>query len=138
MLSQKRRIERYRIIYMWKILEDLAPNCGVEETALNERLGRRVKIPNQVPGGCHGAQTLREQSFQIHDFFNCLSKNIRNLKFHPDEFRETLDKYLGQIPNQPKGQQYGPDMLTQSDREIVKFTSCMDPGDLDCKKNIYI
>ena len=37
MLSQERRMERYLIIYMWKILEGLAPNCGVEETVLNER-----------------------------------------------------------------------------------------------------
>ena len=65
MLSQERRMERYLIIYMWKILEGLAPNCGVEETVLNERLGRKVKIPHLVPGGRHAVQTLREQSFQI-------------------------------------------------------------------------
>ena len=29
-LSQQRRMERYRIIYIWKILEGHAPNCGVE------------------------------------------------------------------------------------------------------------
>ena len=30
MYSQERRMERYRVIYVWKILEGYAPNCGVE------------------------------------------------------------------------------------------------------------
>ena len=30
MLSQERRMERYRILYIWKILEGRTPNCGVE------------------------------------------------------------------------------------------------------------
>ena len=29
MNSQERRMERYRIIYIWKILNNLVPNCGV-------------------------------------------------------------------------------------------------------------
>ena len=29
MFSQERRLERYRIIYVWKVLEGLVPNCGV-------------------------------------------------------------------------------------------------------------
>ena len=42
--SQQRRLERYRIIYTWKILEGLAPNCGLEVQS-NERIGRQVKRP---------------------------------------------------------------------------------------------
>ena len=30
MYSQERRMERYCIIYIWKILEGLAPNCGIQ------------------------------------------------------------------------------------------------------------
>ena len=41
MSSQQRRLERYRISYIWKILEGLVPNCGLE-SSLNERLGSRV------------------------------------------------------------------------------------------------
>ena len=29
MQSQERRLERYRIIYVWKIIEGLVPNCGI-------------------------------------------------------------------------------------------------------------
>ena len=28
MISMQRRLERHRVIYTWKILEKLAPNCG--------------------------------------------------------------------------------------------------------------
>jgi hypothetical protein len=44
LLSQQRRLERYRIIYVWKILEGLVPNCG-EETNNQGRLGRMCQIP---------------------------------------------------------------------------------------------
>ena len=46
MNSQQRRMERYRIIYCWKILEGLAPNCGIYSTnSLSERAGRKCSIP---------------------------------------------------------------------------------------------
>ena len=32
--SQGRRMERYRILYVWKIQKGLAPNCGLEFLAL--------------------------------------------------------------------------------------------------------
>ena len=32
MISLQRRQERFRIIYIWKILEGQAPNCGIEST----------------------------------------------------------------------------------------------------------
>ena len=44
MLSQERRMERYRIIYTWKILEGKSPNCGILSKN-NERLGRMCDIP---------------------------------------------------------------------------------------------
>ena len=45
LFSQRRRMERYRIIYIWKIIEGKAPNCGVEITAKDKRHGRKVKVP---------------------------------------------------------------------------------------------
>ena len=30
MNSEQRRLERYKIIYIWKILQGLVPNCGVQ------------------------------------------------------------------------------------------------------------
>ena len=46
MNSEQRRLERYKIIYTWKVIEGLVPNCGIYETEKeNERTGRKCKMP---------------------------------------------------------------------------------------------
>jgi hypothetical protein len=92
MLSQERRMERYRILYVWKILEGFAPNCGVELAAENLRLGRRCKVPNLA------------QSFQINGIrlFNRLPKHLRNMTRNLDDFKAELDHFISQIPDQPR------------------------------------
>ena len=104
MYSQERRMERYRIIYVWKILEGYAPNCGVEVALENARIGRKCKIPQLVQNGRKAIQTLREQSFQIDGtrLFNCLPKKIRNIKRDQDIFKVELDNFLSSIPDQPR------------------------------------
>jgi hypothetical protein len=41
MNSEQRRLERYKVIYVWKILQGLVPNCGIEaiESQTSARLG---------------------------------------------------------------------------------------------------
>ena len=81
MLSQQRRMERYRIIYTWKILEGKSPNCGLTSKS-HERLGRICDIPQIKTNSKAAIQTLRENSFQVNGpkLFNCLPKKIRNKK----------------------------------------------------------
>ena len=104
MLSQQRRLERYRIIYVWKILEGLVPNCGLEEI-FSERRGRLVKIrPINKTSTCR-AKTLRDGSFQINgpQLFNSLPAFIRNMSgCGLDDFKSSLDKLLEFIPDEPK------------------------------------
>ena len=104
MLSQERRMERYRIIAVWKIIQGLSPNCGVEVAPPNERLGRRCVVPPLLPQGRAAIQTLREHSFQVDGprLFNSLPKNIRDIKTCQDDFKESLDKYLMTVPDQPR------------------------------------
>ena len=45
MKSLQRRLERYRIIYTWKILEGIAPNCGIETKPEGGSLGRKCQVP---------------------------------------------------------------------------------------------
>ena len=45
MNSQQRHIERYRIIYTWKILERFVPNCGIVEMDENTRQWRMRRRP---------------------------------------------------------------------------------------------
>ena len=104
MNSQQRRLERYRIIYVWKVLQDLVPNPGIEGFT-SERQGQMVKIPSINHKSSERIKTLRESSFQVHgpNLFNSLPANIRNLKkCGIEEFKEKLDSYLARIPDEPK------------------------------------
>ena len=101
MYSQQRRLERYRVIYTWKILEQLVPNCGLSSTT-SERRGRQVTVP--ALKGSASIKSLREQSFQVNGpkLFNCLPLSIRNLKgITVDEFKLKLDQFLAKIPDEP-------------------------------------
>ena len=91
MYSQQRRMERYRVLYVWKILQGISPNCGLEMT-YNERRGREVKIPPIKSKGT--VQSLRESSFQVMGprLFNSLPKSLRNLqKGSIEDFKIMLD-----------------------------------------------
>ena len=111
--SQERRMERYRAMYVWKILEGITPNCGLEETT-SERRGREVKI--NIAKGSGKIKSIREGSFKIHGarLFNSLPKHIRNLtKVSTDEFKESLDQYLQLLPDEPKLPGYIPSACNQ-------------------------
>ena len=104
MYSQERRMERYRIIYVWKIIEGHVPNCGIDLAQENARLGRKCQIPKLKPNGRRAIQTLREHSLQINGarLFNCMPKKLREAKFCQEEFKYELDQYLSTIPDQPR------------------------------------
>ena len=105
MNSQQRRLERYRIIYTWKALEGIVPECGVKEKNQSEsRTGRTCMIPKISNLATQRTKTLREQSFQVHGpgLFNSLPKSIRNItKCSINKFKEPLDLFLKNIPDQP-------------------------------------
>ena len=111
--SQERRMERYRILYAWKILEGFSPNCGLE-VQHSDRRGRELKVPVLKSKGKF--QTLREKSFQVHGakLFNSLPKSIRNLtKLSVDGFKQKLDVYLQSIPDEPILPGYTPSACNQ-------------------------
>ena len=107
--SQERRRERYRIIYVWKIFEKLAPsihdgdNDGIMK--LHGRNGRLMKLPevdNKIPSAI---QKIRDGSLTVHgaNLFNCLPKAIRNLSnCNVLEFKSKLDSFLSGIPDEPR------------------------------------
>ena len=103
MLSQERRMDRYRIFYIWKILEKKVPNCGVEVTADNGRLGRKCLIPKLQKNGRKAIQTLLEQTLQVEGarLFNCMPKKLREIHTL-EEFKVELDQWLATIPDEPR------------------------------------
>ena len=104
MLSLQRRLERYRIIYLWKILEGQAPNCGISSTSPEARLGRKCTIPSMNTAARQAVQSLKEQTFQVQGpkLFNSLPAFIRNTRNCPlDIFKAKLDKWLENVPDEP-------------------------------------
>ena len=101
--SLQRRRERYRIIYVWKVIEGIVPNVnGSIQTYENPRLGRLCKLSfskNQTSKfrDC----TLAVQGAKL--FNAMLPKNIRNLKnVSTEKFKNALDSHLKSIPDEPQ------------------------------------
>ena len=103
--SQQRRLERYRIIYVWKSIEGLVPDLGLKVKYCPEtRRGRLCEIPTISKGASERIKTLRDQSINVHGarLFNAMPESIRNLTgCSDDDFKEKLDQYLTHIPDQP-------------------------------------
>ena len=102
--SQERRMERYRIIYVWKIIEVIAPNVGIE-TYMSTRHGRLCKIPQIKLRVTGTIKTIREGSFQIRgpQLVNSLPANIRGLtQCTVNTFKYKLVEYLKNIPDTRK------------------------------------
>ena len=79
MNSQRRRFERYRAIYIWKILEGQVPNPGfVKSDSTNKSC--LVKIPGLCPRSTARVRALREASLNVHGarLFNSRPQHIRN------------------------------------------------------------
>jgi hypothetical protein len=103
--SLQRRRERYRIIYLWKMLENLVPMFSNITSSNHIRHGRTCTIPivrNSAPGPI---KTIRYGSFAVQAprLFNSLPAHIRNITgCTVDSFKTELDKYLGSIPDEPQ------------------------------------
>ena len=113
MNSEQRRLERYQIIYVWKIIHGLAPNCGITWTERGERRGRLCDIRKLK--GKSSVQNLRRQSFQVAGpkLWNCLPKNVRNFQGSQDDFKEILDQFLTKVPDEPKTEGLTPGAIDQ-------------------------
>ena len=105
MNSEQRRMERYRIIYTWKAVESIVPECGIKVKSNHDsRFGRSCELPRIARKASQRVISIREQSFQVHGprLFNSLPKSIRNLtNCTVDQFKARLDKFLTCIPDQP-------------------------------------
>ena len=107
--SLQRRRERYAVIYIWKIIEELVPNFthlenGVEMGGVNWyhhiRLGRKCKIQG-VKSSTFQRVRYASLALQGPKLFNSLPKHIRNLSCNVDEFKRKLDKFFSDIPDEP-------------------------------------
>ena len=104
MISLQRRLERYRVLYVWKILEGIAPNCGINVKIEGGRLGRMCSIPSISTHAKSSVKSMREQTFQVNGpkLFNSLPVKLRNMtKCSLEDFKVALDNYLAKVPDEP-------------------------------------
>ena len=102
--SQQSRLESYRILYIWKLLEGRVPNCGINVT-ICDRKGRLCDIPPPNKNAKKSIQNIREDSFQVNGprLFNCIPAQIRNMtKCNRDDFKFKPDNFLNKVPDTPK------------------------------------
>jgi ribonuclease P/MRP protein subunit RPP40 len=103
LLSSERRQERYRIIYSWKVLQGLVPNCGLSLDSIpDSRRGRTLAIP-PLTGSVRAIRSMKESAFQTEGprLFNSLPREVRNIKGCLQTFKSHLDAFLETVPDQP-------------------------------------
>ena len=99
----ERRRERYAILFLWKISQDLVSGYDVTFTPLDSRTGRKA-IPASVPRTPARLKNAREGALCVKGvaLFNLLPSSLRNSNHGDIEmFKNHLDIYLGTIPDQP-------------------------------------
>jgi hypothetical protein len=92
-----------RIIYSWKVLQGLVPNCGLSlESDSDSRRGRTLAIP-PLTGTVMVIRSLKEAAFQTEGprLFNSLPRDLRNISGSLLTFKSHLDSYLETVPDQP-------------------------------------
>ena len=106
--SLERRRERYRILYVWKILESHVPNISCEGNGIQKlhspRNGRACFISLLSSYILAKIKKLREESLTYHgaQLFNALPKELREItNCSVTVFKNKLDKFLSKIPDQP-------------------------------------
>ena len=133
MYSLERRRERYRIIYVWKVLENLVPNIGNNRISSKTHIRRgRECFPPKVNQYCsRKVQNLIYASLPVHgqQLFNCLPKEIRNItKCEVDTFKGALDQYLMTVPDEPLIRGYERFRRAESN-SLLNMTKFSMPGD---------
>ena len=102
LLSVQRRLERYRVIYLWKIIQGLVPNFGIKWNN-SERRGIYIDIPKSNYKHTAMGKKMRDQSLVVHGgkIFNLLPSELRNCTYNMDTFKQKLDLFLTRIPDHP-------------------------------------
>ena len=119
MLSIGRRIERYRILYCWKIMTNLVPNCGISWNVSNSS----GVILNEIPTKSY-FKTHRMNSFHYvaPRLFNKLPRILRdNRSATLTEWKGLLDEFLSSVPDLPVVPDLVPGLCSMRAKCITSF-----------------
>ena len=103
--SLERRRERYRIIYVWKILENMVLNLMTNNKITSNtslRFGWKCVVPSMSRTASSRVQSIREGSLSVNgvQLFNVLPRQIRDMtNVELPDFKKKLDEFLATIPD---------------------------------------
>ena len=105
--SLERRRERYRIIYVWKIMEGLVPNLNKNPIrhTISLRNGRKCLLPSTSSRVPRRMQSFRDGTLSVNGarLFNVLPVKLRNMRgVSISVFKNELDKFLNTVPDEPQ------------------------------------
>ena len=107
--SAERRIERYRVTYIWKSLNGFVPSLGLSWINSGTKSGWHIKYPKVIgPEGKLRSLHRNSMSWEGIRLFNSLPESLRYFSGSKDAFKNLLDKYLEQIPDQPETESLTP------------------------------
>ena len=126
--SLQRRRDRYIVIYMWKILDNLVPNLIPKvQIYTSERRGR-LCYTQHVPVGHIGSICFNSFRWKASRLFNALPANIRNTtNCETSVFKKKVDSYLQTILDNP----CVPNEDNSLDARISEMRWCTLRGGLD-------
>merc|ERR1712121_393664 len=97
-------LERYRIMYIWKVVSGKVPNFGLSWTD-NSKRGIMINIKTYNSKTPALARNMIDQSLSVHggNLFNLLPEKLWCFIGTVDAFKSQLDDFLKEIPDQPVG-----------------------------------
>ena len=124
--SIQQRHERYKVIYLWKVINGLVPQCDVAWTH-NARRGTMITIPKIKSKHSAAVINMRQSSLAVHggSIFNMLPTYIRDFKGTLNEFKKCLDEFLEQIPDKPAISGMYPDPVTRTNVTTIKNSNAL-------------
>ena len=100
--SLQRRRERFIILTMWKIINQLTPNDIHIEFQSSERRGIKAKVPPLNMTATQKSRSSYESSFAVvgPKLWNCIPHHITTIT-NMNTFKVALSKFLARIPDEP-------------------------------------
>lgn len=121
LMSLQRRRERYTIVMMFKILQNLVPNDLNITFQHSERRGIRATIPAMVRDSTAKAQSKYDESFAVlgPKLWNCIPAETTK-KEGLASFKTSLGKFLEQLPDCPPTSGY----TSVNNNSILAYAVC--------------
>ena len=102
LLSLQRRRERFIIIMMWKILNNVCPNSLNIQKTISDRRGLKAVVPPLTKSASAHSQSVYDSSFGVMGprLWNCLPAKLTNIT-SKTTFKTHLSRYLVRFPDHP-------------------------------------